>query len=140
MKVELEIPDESFTLGGDNFRATGEFRHPKDNEPFICSRADGFAPSVQFGPSEYHRIILRKIEPPKPVYRAWKDRSEVPFEALNGWFRFNETDDHYRVKGTTPEGLLIANVSPSWFYLRRDWQWSSDGKDWHPCGVLSQRT
>lgn len=131
MKVELEIEDK---LIPDGYAAVA-FRIPVYGDEIITSEG-GYL--KVFNGFQTPRLILRKLPPPEPVWRAWKDRSEVPGE-LKYVRVLGAVEDsaHWIV----PTKLLLHGIetngsTDSWQTMLQRREWSPDGKQWFTCGVL----
>jgi hypothetical protein len=136
-EIDLEIHE--------GYEPTGEYRVPRDGELVLCrdnyrgpDKAESFREAV-FRNAKY--IILRRVEPPKPVLRAWRDRSEVPVEALSAWFRWlDDGEEWYKpTQWTTHRMTIYCKYGRAEFRFAEMFEagveYSPDGKTWHKCGV-----
>lgn len=132
--IDVDVPE--------GFEATGEYRHPERNEFYLT--ATGFPRHPEDNCGGWSGLILRKLPPPAPTYRAWKDRSEVPvadIKFIAFYSQVGAPSEHtywWVVTGIGPGHIRVMGQDFDFLKLHNQFcSWSADGVTWHPCGVLS---
>jgi hypothetical protein len=133
MKCEIEIPDELLKVDGDRYEPTGEFRTPRKDEPHL-SNGVVWVESSSYDKSA--RIILRRVEPPKPVLRAFKGPEEVPGHLV--WARLKSFDGDGRRVAFSPLSyglVLLGSLTVDYKDAVNDVELAGTDLVWVPAGI-----
>jgi hypothetical protein len=127
-EIGLEIPE--------GWEPTGEVRPPVMGETFLCSDFFQTIACSRDLPPQANRIILRRVEPPKPVLRAFKGPEEVPGHLV--WARLKSFDGDGRRVAFSPLSyglVLLGSLTVDYKDAVNDVELAGTDLVWVPAGI-----
>jgi hypothetical protein len=127
-EIGLEIPE--------GWEPTGEVRPPVMGETFLCSDFFQTIACSRDLPPQANRIILRRVEPPKPVLRAFKGPEEVPGNLV--WARLKAFGGDGRRVAFSPLScglVLLGSLNVDYKDAVYDVELAGPDLVWVPAGI-----